>query len=40
MENEVIRMYTIEEYEKYFNKKKYVSWEELLEVNLKRINDN
>lgn len=40
MENEVIRIYTIEEYEKYFNKKKYVSWEELLEVNLKRINDN
>lgn len=40
MENEVIRIYTVEEYEKYFNKKKYVSWEELLDVNLKRINDN
>lgn len=40
MENEVIRIYTVEEYEKYFNKKKYVSWEELLNVNLKRINDN
>lgn len=40
MENEIIRIYTIEEYEKYFNKKKYVSWEELLEVNLKKINDN
>lgn len=40
MENKAIRIYTIEEYKKYFNKKKYVSWEELLEVNLKKINDN
>ncbi len=29
MENKVIRIYTIEEYKKYFNKKKYVSLEEL-----------
>lgn len=36
-ENEVIRIYTAEEYEKYFNKKKYVSWEELLEVNFNAI---
>lgn len=40
MVNEVIRIYTVEEYEKYFDKKKYVSWKELLDVNLKRINDN
>lgn len=39
-ENEVIKIYSVEEYEKYFNKKKYVSWGELLNVNLKRINDN
>lgn len=35
--DEVIRIYTIEEYEKYFNKKKYVSCEELLEVNFNAI---
>ena len=36
-ENKFIRIYTIEEYEKYLNNKKYVSWEELLEVNFNAI---
>ena len=36
-ENEVIRIYTMEEYEKYFNKKKYVSLEKLLIINKRRI---
>lgn len=35
--NEVIRIYTIEEYEKYFNMKKYVSLEKLLIINNIRI---
>ena len=35
--DEVIRIYTIEEYEKYFNKKKYVSLEKLLIINNIRI---
>lgn len=35
MENteEIIRVYSVEEYEKYFNEKKYVSLEELVEIN-------
>lgn len=37
MENEVIRIYTMEEYEKYFNKKKYVSLEKLFIINKIRI---
>lgn len=28
-ENKIVRIYSVEEYEKYFNKKKYVSWGEL-----------
>lgn len=36
-ENEVIKIYTVGEYEKYFNKKKYVSGEELLEVKFNAI---
>ncbi len=36
-ENKIIRIYSVEEYEKYFNKKKYVSWEELLDVNFNAI---
>lgn len=36
-ENKIVRIYTAEEYEKYFNKKKYVSWEELLDVNFNAI---
>lgn len=36
-ENEVIRIYTIEEYENYFNNKKYVSLEKLLRINKIRI---
>ena len=27
--NKIVRIYSVEEYEKYFNKKKYVSWGEL-----------
>ena len=30
---DLIRIYSIEEYNKYFNKKKYVSLEELVEIN-------
>ena len=35
MENtkDLIRIYSIEEYNKYLNKKKYVSLEELVEIN-------
>ena len=35
MENtkEIIRIYSVEEYKKYFNEKKYVSVEELIEIN-------
>lgn len=32
--NDIIRIYSIEEWKKYFEGKKYVSMEELLNVNL------
>lgn len=31
--NDIIRIYSIEEWKEYFNGKKYVSMEELIEVN-------
>ena len=36
MENtkEIIRVYSVEEYEKYFNGKKYVSEKELININI------
>lgn len=33
-ENEIIRIYSVEEWKEYFNSKKYVSMEELINENL------